>query len=490
MEDEKDTENQMVNIAIAGFQHETNCFSLIQTTLEDFMQADCWPAYTKGDAILSTFNQMNIPISGFIEEAKNQKFNLEPLLWCSALPSGKVEQATFDHISAQIISKLKQCKNIDGVYLDLHGAMVTSEMDDPEGVLLSRVRWIVGPDTPIVASLDLHANVTPQMLKAANMLISYRTYPHVDMAETGKRAAKALKQLFKKPNNYKQKAIRQVPFKIALPFQSTMQNPAKDIYERLEIIEEKYSINLSLNLGFPLADNASCYPTLVGFGKNANKLNKIMDQFAEEITLKKQEFKGKLWSIDEAIQHAMNQKIPPGKPIIFADTQDNPGGGGSGDVMEIVKSLAKHNAKNAIAAIICDPDAAYLAHNTPLGKSFKTKIGGKTSVANQSPLEGEFTVKSIGKGEFTGTGPFYKGCPINLGPMALLSIKGTDVEIIVSSKKMQAADRAIFNHLNVSPAQRSIVCLKSSVHFRADFQSMASDILVVAAPGVNYAKQI
>ena len=182
-----------MRIAIGGFQHETNTFAPSRATFADFARAGGWPGLCRGGEIMEIMVARNLPIAGFIDYFKGSRHQLLPTAWAAAEPSAHVTRDAFERIAAMIVQGIRDAQP-DAVYLDLHGAMVAEHLDDGEGELLARVRAVVGPAAPIVTSLDLHANVTERMLACADLMVAYRTYPHVDMAETGVRAAFALSQ--------------------------------------------------------------------------------------------------------------------------------------------------------------------------------------------------------------------------------------------------------------------------------------------------------
>ena len=178
-----------------------------------------------------------------------------------------------------------------------------------------------------------------------------------------------------------------------------------------------------------------------------------------------------------------------GHPIILADTQDNPGGGGSSDTTGLLAALIAARAESALLALLCDADAAAAAHEAGEGAVLQgLRLGGRHGPAGVEPFAGDFEVVRLGSGRFTATGPMYGGNRMDLGPMALLrSCAAPGVEVAVSSRRLQAADRAILHHLGVDPTTRRILALKSSVHFRADFEPLAEEVLIVVAPGANTA---
>ncbi|MBX7146160.1 MAG: M81 family metallopeptidase [Alphaproteobacteria bacterium] len=474
-----------MRIAFAGFQHETNTFAPTKTVYQEFVDADGWPALTIGQNLFKVIENINLPVTGFVDKAQKLGYELVPLLWCSATPRSYVEDMAYEKIVSQIIDLLLKAGPIDGLYLDLHGAMVSESFDDGEGELLKRIRQKIGPNLPIVISLDLHANVTEAMVHYANFITIFRTYPHIDMAKTGERAA----ELFDKLNRWKAKAYRQLPFLIPLTSQCTMIEPAKTIYNHIEAFELNNSCHIDFAMGFPPADIKDCGPSLVCYAENAEKANEFIGQVEKIILSKENEFAQHLYSPEDAVKKAMELSTESTKPIILADTQDNPGAGTDSNTTGILNALIKAGVKQAVVAMINDPDTALEAHKIGKGGSLTLGLGGnKMTPDHNPPLYNTFKVKELGDGNFMATGPFYKGSAMKLGPMALLEINGVD--IIVSSRKQQAADQSMFYHMGIDPRQQKILVLKSSVHFRADFQSIASHILIVIAPGENPADHL
>ena len=185
---------------------------------------------------------------------------------CGASPSAHVTKDAFERIVKVMVDGIAAAGPLDAVYLDLHGAMVTEHLDDGEGEILARVRKVIGKELPLVVSLDLHANVTPEMVEHADALIAYRTYPHVDMAETGRASARHLALLLKTKQRFA-KAFRQLPFLIPISWQCTNDQPTKGIYEKLAALESDAVPTLSFAPGFPAADFRDCGPSVFAYGR-------------------------------------------------------------------------------------------------------------------------------------------------------------------------------------------------------------------------------
>lgn len=471
----------MPRVAVGGFQHETNTFSPVRARFADFEAADAWPGLTRGAAIFDAVTGINLPVAGFVAEARGLRHELVPLAWCQAQPSGMVTRDAFERVSAMLIEGLRDAGALDAVYLDLHGAMVAEHVDDADGELLRRVRTLVGPTFPIVASLDFHANVSPRMAQEASALVSYRTYPHIDMAETGARAARCTHDLIGRPRPAY--ALAQIDFLLPLTSQSTLVEPMLSLMAEAQALERPPLAIVGLTAGFPAADVAECGPAAYACGHDPAATQSAALAIAHRVRAREGEFALDIHTVEQVIAVARAMMPARGRPLILVDTQDNPGAGGNADTMSLIRALLEARVERVLAGIICDPEAAARAHEAGTGAIVALPLGSRSGTPNDAPLQGEYRVEALGDGRFTGTGPFYLGSRFELGPMALL--RRDEVRIAVASRKQQAADQAMFRHLGAEPAEYRVLLLKSSVHFRADFGAIASRIMVLAGPGPN-----
>jgi microcystin degradation protein MlrC len=467
----------MARIAIGGFQHETNTFAPSKADYAAFEAGGGWPGVQYGEPLFAAVGGANIPAAGAIQALRALGHGLVGTAWGAASPSAHVTAGAFERITGELISRLRQALPVDGVYLDLHGAMVVESYDDGEGELLRRVRGAVGARVPVVASLDLHANVTRAMVELSDALVAYRTYPHVDMAETGARAARLLHQMLgsgKRPAG----SFHQMNYLTGIPSQCSFIEPCKSIYEELSRLEERHGCSLSFTPGFPMADFADCGMSVFGYG-SAEAVERLRGAVADA----EKNFAMELHDAPDAVRRAKNRGVP-GAPVVLADTQDNPGAGGNGDTTGVLKELIQQNAQEAVLGMLIDPASAQRAHEAGLGNSALFSLGGLSRIPGDAPLAGEFTVERLGDGRFTCTGPMFKGFRMTLGNMALLRSRAAPgVRVVLASRKCQAADQEMFRHLGVEPRKQRIVALKSSVHFRADFEPIAKEVLVVKSPG-------
>jgi len=470
-----------VRIAIGGFHHETNTFAPSKATFEMFERADGWPGLARGAGLIDAVAGINIPAAGFVETARGAGHELVPLVWCNASPSAHVTRDAYERVAEMMLTDLAAAGPVDAVYLDLHGAMVTEHLEDGEGELIERIRALLGPDVPVVASLDLHANVTREMVDGTDALVGFRTYPHVDMADTGRRAARMLDRILERGTPHK--AFRKLPFLIPINWQCTLIEPARSVYALLERLEGGQVLSLSFTPGFPPADIRDCGPAVMAYGWTETATGAAADALADAILRREPEFDGASWQPDAAVVEAMRLAAGAVRPVVIADTQDNPGAGGDGDTVGMLGALVRNRAEGAVFGLLCDPAAAAAAHAAGEGATIEAALGGRSGTQGDSPFAGRFLVERLGDGRFTGTGPFYGGSRMDLGPMALLRVLDADVRVVLCSRKVQAADRAMFRHVGVDPAATRILVLKSSVHFRADFGPIAEAVLIALAPG-------
>lgn len=445
-----------------------------------------YPRMPRGQSLIETLSELNIGIGGFITAASASGHELVPTLWAAAVPSAQVTDEAFEHIVGTIVADLRHAAPVDAVYLCLHGAMVTQSHEDGEGELLARVRAAVGADVPVVASLDLHSNTTPAMVEQADALVAYRTYPHVDMALTGVRAFALLTHMLS-TGQRPAKAIRRTSFLIPLVSQCSMVEPAKHIYEEFttEHCDDTLGevLSVSFTPGFPPADIAECGPTTIAYATTQAAADAAAERAINKVNAARPRWGGELLAPDDAVARAMAGYR--GKPFILADTQDNPGAGGTSDTVGLLDSLMRLDAQDAVFACLYDPHAAQAAHAAGVGKTLKLRLGGASGEPAVAHVDGEFTIEALGDGRFTGTGPMALGNEYDFGPCARLRVGG--VQIMVVSGRGQVLDQAILRHVGIEPAAQKILAIKSSVHFRADFQSLAEEVLVVVAPGPNVA---
>ena len=470
----------MTRVAVGGFLHETNTFAPTKATYDAFVHGGGWPRMELGNDILKVVRNVNVGLAGFIDAALSEGWELVSTIFAAATPSAHVTKDAYERIAKVLIDGIAAAGPLDAVYLDLHGAMVAEHLDDGEGEILARVRKVIGKDLPLVVSLDLHANVTPEMVEHADALIAYRTYPHVDMADTGRACARHLALLLKTKQRFA-KAFRQLPFLIPISWQCTNDQPTKSIYEKLAALQSDAVPTLSFAPGFPAADFADCGASVFAYGKTQADADAAADKIAKIVEGHENDFDGKIYSPDQGVQLAMKLAKGAKKPIIIADTQDNPGAGGDSDTTGMLRALVRNKAERAATGVIYDPESAKAAHQAGEGATVTLSLGGKSGIPGDAPYKETFVVEKLSEGNFIAPGPYFGGRQMEMGPSACLRING--VRVVVASHKSQLADQALYRYVGIEPTEQAILVNKSSVHFRADFEPIAEKLLICAAPG-------
>jgi len=468
-----------MRIATGGISHETNTFADTLTTLEDFERRV--PGVLRGPGVIEGLRGTGSCTGAFIAASEKLGFELAPLLWTFAQPSGLVAQEVYDALSAEFITRLEEAMPVDGVLLGLHGAMVTEQIEDAEGDLISRVREVVGPDAPIIATLDLHANITPLMVEAATALFGYDTYPHIDHIERGTEAAQLMVDTIE---GRVEPVIgyRQIDMLLPPPKQCTLISPMRDIFALVHAAERRFGVlAITMSGGFPFSDihdvGASVVVHTAG---DADLAQSIADELAEAVWERKDEFSLQLTPVEDAIAYAL--KAGEG-PVIMADGSDNPGGGAPCDGTVMLEALIKADAPRSTVAIIADPEAVEGAFAAGVGSEVTITVGGKTDDRHGKPLELTGYVRLLSDGLYKNKGSMMTGMAVGMGRTAVFVVGG--VEVILTSNRIQPFDMQALRCVGIEPTDRLLIGLKSAVHYRADFQPIARAIFEVDTPGVH-----
>jgi microcystin degradation protein MlrC len=238
---------------------------------------------------------------------------------------------------------------------------------------------------------------------------------------------------------------------------------------------------LSFAPGFPAADFFHCGPSVFAYSQTQADADTAADRLAALIESHENDFDGRIYPPDEGVRYAMELAKTASKPIVIADTQDNPGAGGDSDTTGMLRALVRNNASRAAIGAIYDPASAKAAHTAGVGAMVTLALGGKSGIPGDEPYKETFVVEQLSDGQFVATGPYYGGRDMDMGPSAALRIG--DVRVVVASHKAQLADQSMYRYVGIEPTEQAILVNKSSVHFRADFEPIAAKLLICAAPG-------
>jgi microcystin degradation protein MlrC len=417
-------------------------------------------------------------MGGFIKALENEDIDIVPVLATQAHPCGLVKREMFEFVKARLTKTVEAHPDANGILLGLHGAMVSEVAPDSEGELLKALRGVVGPKTPIVATLDLHGNVTPQMVANANVFFPYESYPHIDCFDRGYEAGSCILKMIREKISPVMK-LRRIP--VLAHFVETASEPHVSLLLKVhKWKDDSRVINASYLHGFPWSDIQDAGISVLATTNGDDEMaDRIADEMAKTIWMLRDKFQKELFSPEEAVVMAM--RFPAG-PVIIADVADNPGGGGSGDSTFILRALKKAGATNVGFAVIPDPLAVQQAIEKGVGQKVSLSLGGKLAPQEISggPIEISGTVKTIADGRFYNKGPMMTGLQNNIGRTVVVDSDGID--IVIPEWRMQPFDAEVFRRLGIEPSEKKILVLKSAVHFRASYQAMAQKIIEVDTP--------
>ncbi len=459
-------------VLIASIEHETNTFSRLPTGLNEFRQRYDHRGAAVREAFLGTKTEMG----AFFRAAELYGWTLRHPVAAAATPSGKVTKEASDALSQALLAALDD--EVDGILLALHGAMVTETIDDAEGDLLERIRARIGPDIPIAITLDLHANVSDRMAALADIIIAFRTYPHVDQYERGMQAAALIERTMAGEIRPRTVVARRSMLFGLDAGRTTTPGAMTEMLEHAERLEREPGVLVvSVHAGFGWSDIRDAGPSIAvtGDGEDA-KYREIAESLMDEVWRTRGQSSATFYSVEEAMEVA---QMPDrsGKPLILADFTDNPGGGGYGDATNLLAGMLTSNLTNAAFAPISDPAAVRQCVAAGLGARLSLEIGGKIDPSFGPPLRVIGTVRHLGDGAFVCDGPMWQGLKMSMGDCAVLRIAGIDV--LLASNRFQITDLQQFLSVGIDPVRKSVIGLKSAQHFRAAFQPIARKVLIV-----------
>jgi len=454
-------------IAILGVILESNRQAPVATA-EDFDSLYC----LEGEAIIAAARAETSVIapeaSAFVRTMDaTGPWQPVPILLAACHPHGPIDQTLHQTYLDKIRSGLAAAGPLDAVYIANHGAMVATTSHDPDGDIITVARETAGPDSRIIVTLDLHANISDAMVAGSDMIIGYRTNPHVDMIERGEEAALAMRLMLAGHADPKQHLVRLplTPASVSLLSAEAPYGAMIDFGQRRKAEEAGRILNVSIFGGFVYADTPYNGVAVVVTARNSHDDAK---QLANEIAAlgwrKREEFKRVLTPVSDAVAIALNQDR---EPVIFADVGDNPGGGGTGRTTELLKALIDADANKVLYGSYFDPPLARAAHAAGIGQRFTAEFNTEPGTPYDHPLTFEAEVIALHDGDVVGRLGLLAGRQLHLGPCAAIRISG--ITIIVISDRSQTADPMFFEMFGLDIAAAHTVVVKSRGHFRAGF---------------------
>lgn len=477
-------------VVYAEFMHETNSFSLRRTGEAEFAQGQlCW-----GDAaVQAAFAHTVCATGAALAAAQRHCWQLHTPVVAEATPSGLVKDEWFERVAVTIENALAAFAPVHGVLLHLHGSMATESSHDADGDLLARLRRAVGPQVPIAVVLDLHATVTPQMVAAVQVLLPYRTYPHVDMAERMTQAADVLHACMRGEIEPVLTLHRPPLLYGCDGGRTTLPDlPMSRLLRQADTWEAAGdALLIAICAGFSSIDSPDIGPSVVVISdaRQAQHTPAVALRMAlrlcQDIWDSRDEHSIPMMPLPEAMKRAKAGEALPRQagPLVLADHADNPGAGAYGDATAILARMLAADLQEAVFFALFDPQAAATAASAGVGSHVQLWAGGCTAPeTGGGPIWLEGRVCAISDGHFQATGPMGGGVWRQVGLTVVVQVRG--IAVVLSSSNQQANDLAQFTSLGLNPAACATVAVKSMQHFKAAFSPIAREILNLDSGGL------
>jgi ParB/RepB/Spo0J family partition protein len=492
-----------LRVAIGSFGAESNALSLE-------IQGDGSAQVITSDCLIASQKGRGTVLAGFIDSLQEHGIEIVPLMRVFWRDGGVVESSSYESFKRKIIESVQQVAgNIDGILLDLHGAMISEMVVDAEGELLKEIRSIAGDEVPIISTMDLHANLTDLKFRASTAIFGYRTNPHIDLYERGRKAALTIVDVLagRMPIFAHMKRVGMIGHNLGMSTWAHNKEiqkklPFARIMRLVSEIERKEAglIDISIFIGFPHSNIPESVVSIVVLTRSPDTdSRRIAEYLAKEMWDSRFQFLNlrPLFSVDEAVDQAMEAKRAP---VILADVGDNSGGGASCDSTVILGAILKKKATHVVVPIR-DPPAVMAAFRAGVGSTLTLQVGGKIDPRFSKPVEISGKVKILSSGEYFIRGPSDCGHDVQKGALPnrwlqasvgrLAVVQVGSVEIILTEGRV-GMERDFYKAAGIDPAERKIVVVKSQQAHRVSFESIAARIIEVDTPGVtslHYSKE-
>ncbi|MBI3948396.1 MAG: M81 family metallopeptidase [Armatimonadetes bacterium] len=467
-----------MRVAVGGIFHESNTFFTRPTTFEEFTRRNT----TRGPAILQRWQGTVSEIGGYIEEAHRQKVFLVPTLMVHGMPSGPISDIAFEQLVGELLERIAGVRGLEAVLLSFHGAMVTETLQDADGEVLRRVRDLVGPEVPIAATLDFHANTSPLMVAQADILVGGDTNPHLDYRERGRECVALLARGLR-GEIAPRMALAKAPLMPNILRQRTAEGPMAALMERAHAAEaEPGMLAVSVAAGFAYADvecaGLSCVAMADG---DLDRARAVADAIADRAWELRESFDAHPPRAKEAVALA----IASGSgPIVLVDVGDNVGGGTPGDGTTLLSELLEQDARGALV-VIADPGAVARAVAAGVRNDISLDVGGKTDEHHGPPVRVHGRVRLISDGMYTNRGPLRHGIAEDMGRTVVLHSRG--LTIVLTEYKTPMWDLQQLRSLGIEPALQRIIAVKAAIAYRAAYEPIAAQLIEVDTPGLTAA---
>jgi microcystin degradation protein MlrC len=462
-------------IVIGSIVQETNTFSPVKTRY-----ADLTPVF--GSAAIELHDGRRTEMGGFLHQLRRSRADVEPLCAAWGITANRVVADDFRRLRDEVLRRLKRVRRTDAVLLAMHGAQCAEGVDDVEGHLLTMVREIVGPRVPIVVTLDLHANVTQAMVRNATAIVGYRTYPHVDMFETGVRAARLLRRILA-GGLQPVMVLHKLPLIVPAENMQTAHGPFHRLIRRAQQMERsRRAVAVSVFGVQPWLDVQEMGCSVVAVtNADLDAAVGCAEELARQFWKSRRQFSVRLTPVRKAIRRAL---ATPGGPVVLSESSDSTGSGSPGDSTGVLRPLLESAVTEPCAAYLVDREGVAAAVRAGVGRTIRIRIGGKIDRRHSKPVRVQARVRLISDGRWTPKGAGYNsGVEVQMGLSTVIDVGA--VRILMSERPAMTVDPELYRSHGIEPRHMKIVVVKSPNGFRAEYEPIARKIFIVDTPGVS-----
>ena len=464
----------MPRLLLVHVAHETNTFSRLKTDLPAFGRRYL---HVGDEAVAKAMRGTRSEMGGFLDAAAEYGWQVRHPISAAATPSGTVTAEAWAALTQPVMEALDE--SFDGILIAFHGAMVAEGADDAEGELLARIRAKVGTRLPIAITLDLHANVTDAMCRHADIVVAYRTYPHIDQYERAQQAARLMKRTLDGEIRPHAVIARRATLLGFDGGKTTVEGVMTEALRRADAYEQEPGILVvSVHAGFTRSNIEDAGPSVaVTHDGQPERARAIAESLMDYCWDNRFTSSTQRTTVGEAVSIA-RRPDGSGRPLVLADYTDNPGGGGYGDATNLLRGLLAAGVEDVAVCPVTDPEAVEACRAAGVGATVELLIGGKIDPEfGGPPLQVTGVVRHLGTGAFTFEGPMWKGLRSTMGDTAVLQVGG--MEIVLAASRFQTIDRQHFLSVGIDPTKKNVLVVKSAQHFRATFGPMARRVLTV-----------
>ncbi len=466
-----------MRIGIAGIMHESNTFASAITDRGRFLEG----SLTRGEDLIRTWRDAHHEVGGFLEGAASLGLEAVPLVMAWATPGGPVTDEVLDEVVAEILAGVRK-ERVDGLLLALHGAMVTPSHPDADTEVLRRLRSESGPELAIVATLDFHANVTPEMVRLCSALVGYQTYPHIDQRDCGLRAAELLARTVR-GEIQPVVAVAKPPLVINLLGQETAREPMRALMARARFLESRADmLSVSLMAGFPYADVPAMGPAVIAIADgNRESAVEASEALSHELWAARHDLMVPCPAAEEAVRRAMASSR---RPVILVDLGDNIGGGSAGDGTVLLGEILAQGAKGALL-VLYDPATVEQARQVGPGGTLECVVGGRTDRLHGDQVAIRGRVRSLHDGTWVEELPRHGGRRFNdQGATAVIELEGGNT-LVLNSLRTPPFSLGQITSLGIDPGRQRILVVKAAVAYRAAYAPLNGEVIEVDTPGLT-----